>query len=129
VRLVTVVSLAALAACASDRGPAIVAGTSSAAAPNYELDCEAANTASNAQLHCVRTDTRTGDIVVVEPMRLPVSTGPTGAGQAPAGRFTTVCEATSTTDRADLYCVRMNTETGELLLVNLQKVGVVPPPS
>jgi hypothetical protein len=114
----------AVAAC-GQRGD----GTPAAAAPspNYELDCAPANTATSAQLQCVRTDTRTGDVLVVEYMRLPTSSGPTASGSAPAGRFTTVCDAASTDTRADFYCVRMNTETGEMLLVNLTKVGVLPP--
>jgi hypothetical protein len=114
----------ALAACGQrgDGSPTTVAPS-----PNYELDCAAANTATSAQLQCVRTDTRTGDVLVVEYMRLPASSGPTASGAAPAGRFTTVCDAASTDTRADFYCVRMNTETGEMLLVNLTKVGVLPP--
>lgn len=95
-------------------------------AANYELDCGAANTTNAAELHCVRTDTRTGEVVVVDHMKLPVSSGPTAAGTAPAGRFTTACAATSTEKRADFYCVRMNTETGELLLLNLQKADAFP---
>lgn len=60
-------------------------------------------------------------------MRLPVSSGSTATGAAPAGRFTTECGAISTDTRAEFVCVRMNTETGELLLVNLTKVNVFPP--
>jgi hypothetical protein len=102
--------------------------TSGASAANYELDCGAANTATAAQLHCIRTDTRSGDIVVVNYLKLPVSNGPTETGAAPAGRFTTSCSATSTDKQADFYCIRMNTETGELLLINLQKANVFPHP-
>lgn len=96
---------------------------------NYELDCAPANTATAAQLNCVRTDTRTGDILVIDYMKLPVSNGPTVTGTAPAGRFTTSCNSTSTEKRADFYCIRMNAETGELLLINLQKVSIFPPRS
>jgi hypothetical protein len=110
-----------VAACSGSGAPP---GSSPPA--NYELDCAAANTATAAQLHCVRTDTRSGDVVVVEYLKLPVSNGPTGAGTAPAGRFTTACGAPSTEKRADVYCFRMNTDTGELLLVNLQRAGVIP---
>ena len=117
-----VVGVALLVACKSSSGA--VGGSPP---PNYELDCAPANTANAAQLQCVRTDTRTGDIVVVDYMRLPASNGPTAAGMAPAGRFATVCDAASTATRADFYCIRMNTETGELLLINLQKVQVMPP--
>lgn len=112
-----------LAACSGR--PA--AGASPAA--NYELDCAATNTPTASQLNCVRTDTRTGDILVVDYMRLPISNGPTATDAAPAGRFTTACDATAMEKRADFYCIRMNTETGELLLVNLQKVSVFPPRS
>jgi hypothetical protein len=97
--------------------------------PNFELDCGATDTASATQLHCVRTDTRTGELLVVDYMRLPVSNGPTGTGTTAPGRFTTACQATATNDRADFYCIRMNTDSGELLLVNLTKVGTLPPKS
>lgn len=116
--------LIALAGCA-ERG----AASTAAPLPNFELDCAAANTNTASQVNCVRTDTRTGDVVVVDYMRLPVSQGPTATGAAIAGRFTTACASTSTSQRADFYCIRMNTETGELLLVNLTKVGVLPPKS
>lgn len=95
--------------------------------PNFELDCDASNTRNAAQVNCVRTDTRNGDIVVVDYMRLPVSNGPTATGASTPGRFTTACASTSMEQRADFYCIRMNTETGELMLLNLQKLGVLPP--
>lgn len=114
--------LLALVACSSRV-------TNSTSAANYELDCAPANTATASQLNCVRTDTRTGEILVIDYMKLPVSNGPTVTGTGPAGRFTTSCNSTSTEKRADFYCIRMNTETGELLLVNLQKVSVFPPRS
>lgn len=104
-------------------------GSSATPPANYELDCAATNTQTAAQLNCTRTDTRTGEVVVVEYMRLPVSNGPTTTGATTPGRFTSACAATSTEKRADFYCIRMNTETGELLLVNLQKVSVLPPKS
>lgn len=117
--LVALISLSA-AGCRAD-------ATAPAAAPaHYELDCASSDTATAAQLYCVRTDTRTGDILRVNHMALPASNGSTAAGNAPAGRFTTVCDATSTDTRSDFYCIRMNTDTGELLLVNLQKADVLP---
>lgn len=96
-------------------------------ARNYELACSASNTTNAAQLQCVRTDTRTGEVLVVDYMRLPSSNGPTATGGSTAGRFTTACGSPSTGQRADFICIRMNTETGELLLVNLPKTGVLPP--
>jgi hypothetical protein len=113
----------ALLGCAKQSGNA----SGSSGATNFELDCAASNTATAAQLNCTRTDTRTGDVVVVDYMRLPISNGPTATGASTPGRFTTACAATSTDKQADFYCVRMNTETGELMLINLQKVPVLPP--
>lgn len=102
---------------------------SSTPTANYELDCAPANTATAAQLNCVRTDTRTGEILVIDYMKLPISNGPTATDAGTAGRFTTSCDSTSTEKRADFYCIRMNTVTGELLLINLQKLSVLPPRS
>jgi hypothetical protein len=117
---VLIASIALLVGCAKQSG-----GSSPAA--NFELDCDATNTQNASQLNCVRTDTRSGEVIVVDYMRLPVSNGPTTTGATTAGRFTTGCAATSTDTRADFYCIRMNTETGELLLINLTKVPVTPP--
>lgn len=114
--------LVVLAACSAH-------ATSGMPVANFELDCASTNTPTAAQLNCVRTDTRTGDVLVIDYMRLPVSNGPTVASAGSAGRFTTSCDATSTEKRADFYCIRLNTETGDLLLVNLQKVSAFPPRS
>lgn len=95
--------------------------------PNFELDCESSDTATASELFCVRTDTRTGDILRVTYGQLPTSNGPTAAPEGRAGRFTTVCDATSTDTRSDFYCIRLDTDTGEMLLVNLQKVAAFPP--
>jgi len=113
------VILLALTACSGHM-------VSNSTAVNYELDCASTNTTTASQLNCVRTDTRTGEIVVVDYMKLPVSNGSTATDAAPAGRFTTACDSTSTEKRADFYCIRMNTETGELLLINLQKLNSFP---
>jgi len=95
--------------------------------PNFELDCRASNTATAAELFCVRTDTRNGSIVRVLHGSLPVSNGPTAVSVAePPGTYTTVCDATSTTTRSDLYCIRLNTRTGDMMLVNLQKIESIP---
>jgi hypothetical protein len=96
---------------------------------NFELDCSSSDTATAAQLYCVRTDTRTGDVLRVNYMNLPTSNGPTGETAGVPGRFTTQCAATSTDARSDFYCIRLNTDTGEMLLLNLQKVGSLPPTS
>lgn len=113
-----------LAACARDPG-APTAGAA-APAPAYTLACHASNTATSAQVHCVRTDTRTGDVVRVDHARLPISNGPTASAPAPAGRYQLACTATATDQRSDFYCVRLDTQTGDLMLINLLKVGQIP---
>jgi hypothetical protein len=95
-------------------------------AANFELVCDSANTATSAELQCVRNDTRTGDVVRIDYMQLPSTNGPTAAAASDPGTYTTACRATSMTSRADFYCIRMNTATGELMLINLQKVATIP---
>jgi hypothetical protein len=104
--------------------PAVAASTPRS--PNFELDCAPSNTSNAAVLFCVRTDTRSGEVLNVNIFALPVSTGSTKVGDGPAGRFTTTCDATSTNAHSDFYCVRMNTDSGEMVMVNLQKVGSIP---
>jgi hypothetical protein len=94
--------------------------------PNFELDCAPSNTSNAAVLFCVRTDTRSGEVLNVNIFALPVSTGSTRVGDGPAGRFTTTCAATSTDTHSDFYCARMNTDSGEMVMVNLQKIGSIP---
>jgi hypothetical protein len=111
---------ATLAACRQEKG-----GVPS---PNFELDCHSSNTATAAELFCIRTDTRNGDVLRVMHAKLPTSNGPTAVPQpSHPGKFTTACDATSTDTRSDLYCVRLDTETGEMMLINLQKVAAFPP--
>jgi hypothetical protein len=123
-RLSCAVALA-LAACKQGSSNVTVGGGGPAA--NFELDCHASNTATAAELFCVRTDTRSGDVLRVRHMSLATSNGPTALEKpGAAGRFTTECDATSTDTKSDLYCIRMDTDSGEMLLVNLQKVGSIP---
>jgi len=122
--------LCALVAAAGCRGtgssaPAAASGQTSAA-PNFELDCGAPTTSNASQMRCVRTDTRTGDVLVVDQMKLPVSNGPTASAADAPGTYTTACVATSMPNRADFYCLRLNTKTGDLLMINLPKVGTLP---
>jgi hypothetical protein len=93
---------------------------------NFELACDSADTASQTQLYCIRTDTRNGDVLRVDYNALPVSAGSTAGNQQDAETFTTVCHATSTNTTAELYCIRMNRVTGDMLLINLQQVGSLP---
>jgi hypothetical protein len=130
VGVVAVAALALLAASAVGCGKRESSASGNVAiVGNYDLDCASSNTATAAQLYCVRTDTRTGDVMRVNYMSLPTTEGRAAAAAATgaAGRFTTACAATSTDIRSDFYCIRMNTETGEMQLLNLQKTGVIPP--
>jgi hypothetical protein len=98
----------------------------SAAAPRFELDCDSSDTTTKTELFCVRSDTRSGEVLRIDKDRLPASNGPTAAAVGPPGLYTTVCDATSTDTRSDFFCIRLNTDTGELMMINLQKVGVFP---
>ena len=100
--------------------------TSAGAAPDFELHCGAPTTSNASQLRCVRVDTRTGDVLVVDQMKLPVSNGPTASAADAPGTYTAACAATSMPNRADFFCLRLNTRTGDLLMINLPKVGTLP---
>jgi hypothetical protein len=112
-----VIAVGALTACRDGGG---------AASPLFELDCDSSDTAKASHLFCVRTDTRNGEILRVNPLQLPTTSGSTAVAAGGPGRFTTVCDATVTDTHSDFYCIRLNTETGELVLINLQKVDIVP---
>lgn len=114
-----------LAACRGD--PSTPNVSTSAVVPNFGLSCVASNTASSAAVHCVRIDTRSGDILRIDYSRLPVSNGPTAAASGPPGRYQLACAATATDQRSDFYCVRLDTHSGDLMLINLLKVGQLPP--
>lgn len=120
--------MATTLAAACNGGAARSPGEPAAAAraPSFELACAASNTAATAAIFCVRTDTRNGDLLNVNYLALPPTNGSTKVSDNPPGRFTTVCTATSTTNHSDFYCVRMNTETGDMVLVNLQKLNAIP---
>lgn len=128
--LIAVLCAAALAACnppPAGAVPPVLGGPTAPPAPVFALSCHSASTATSRQVHCIRTDTRSGDVQRVNLEKLPVSNGPTAlAAPGPAGRFHTECVAASSEAQSDFYCVRLNTESGELLLVNLTKVPQTP---
>jgi hypothetical protein len=113
------IAVVALTAC-RDGG-----GAASRAAPAFELDCDSSNTATASQLFCVRTDTRNGEILRVNHLKLPTTSGSTAVAAGRPGLFTTVCNSTATNTHSDFYCIRLNTETGDMVLVNLQQVDLV----
>jgi hypothetical protein len=92
----------------------------------FDLSCAGSSTHTSGQAQCVRTDTRTGDIVHVEVSRLPVSNGRTEVAPGPDGRYKTACVAVNMAERSDFSCLRLNTESGEIMLVNLLKVPTFP---
>jgi hypothetical protein len=92
----------------------------------FEISCAGSSTHTSGQAQCIRTDTRTGDIVRVDISRLPVSNGRTEVAAAPVGRYQTACVAVNMAERSDFYCLRLDTESGEIMLVNLLKIPTFP---
>ena len=111
---------AALGACSS-RG-----GGREASSRRFELVCDSSDTRESSTLFCTRIDTRTGDVKRIDISKLSQSNGPTAAAEERDGTYQLVCDSTDTEARSDFRCVRINTETGELLLVGLPKVEVIP---
>jgi hypothetical protein len=101
-------------------------GGGGAPPPNFTLQCRSASTATSRNVHCIRTDTRSGAVERVALDKIPVSQGPTAVSAAPAGRYQTSCIAAQSDTQADFYCVRINTDSGEMLMINLQKVPTIP---
>lgn len=97
-------------------------------AARFHLQCRPSNTASVGEIHCIRTDTASGDVLKVEIFKLPVSQGPTGTSAGSNGRFQTECAAASTDTKSDFYCVRLDSETGDMMLINMQKIPPFPAP-
>jgi len=97
-----------------------------ARAPAFQLVCGSSDTKASTSLFCVRMDTRNGDVKRVAWDHIPVSQGPTKAADGPAGRYQLVCDATASETVSDFYCLRLDTESGEMMLVQLPKVGVIP---
>ncbi len=107
----------------------VVCAACSSSAPtdfNYELRCTASNTETESKLFCVRLDTRSGEVVRVDYAALPVSDGPTTAPVARAGTYALSCDATATKTRSDLYCLRLNRDSGEMLLLALPTLPRIP---
>lgn len=94
--------------------------------PRYELRCKSTDTADKTVFYCMRHDTRTGDVRRVDVERLPVTRGPTAVAEEAAGTYTLVCHATTTNVLANLYCLRLNTVTGDMVVIDLQKADTIP---
>lgn len=94
--------------------------------PNYQLVCDATSTPRDTDLHCVRHDTRTGEVkrVAIPSLKVAKVDGP--GPEDKAGTYQLACRSTSSNTRSDFFCFRLHTMTGELALVPLQSTGVVP---
>lgn len=110
----------------SCRGPEPTRGSELASDHAFDISCAGSSTHTSGQAQCIRTDTRTGDVVHVDISRLPVSNGRTAVAPAPEGRYKTACAAVNMAERSDFYCLRLNTESGEIMLVNLLKIPTFP---
>jgi hypothetical protein len=100
--------------------------TTSPGAANFQLVCDSSDTKERSSLFCVRIDSRNGDVQVVAVDKLPVSQGPTAAEARDPGTYQLECHATRNEATSDLFCLRLNRASGEMLLVALPKVGMVP---
>jgi hypothetical protein len=94
--------------------------------PNFDLVCDSTETAKQATLFCVRHDTRDGDVKVVDLNKIPRSQGSTAAAAGGGGRYKLVCRSADTPEQGDFRCVRLDTVSGDLLLVTLPKVDTIP---
>jgi len=115
VRRLALIGLVMVAACATKDQRGYVAG-------RFELACDSADTVEKSTLFCVRTDTRDGDVMVVDLDRLPITSGASKAAEAPAGTYQTVCDSTVTPQKSDFGCVRLDTRTGELVVLRLSEL-------
>lgn len=120
------VALCALLAASCSESPPVERRAGAPSQANFELVCRASNTRERAALFCMRHDTRNGDVVRIDYEKLPVSNGPTAAADGSAGRYQLECESTASDARADVYCIRLDTQTGDMLLIALPKLRVVP---
>jgi len=95
-------------------------------AGNFQLLCGSSDTPEESTLYCVRLDTRTGDVKRILWDHIPVSQGSTKASGGPAGSYQLTCHSTHSSNASDFYCLRLNTDNGEMMLINLNKVGSLP---
>lgn len=111
---VAALGLIVLAGCAKDGGR-VSAGP-------FTLACDSADTAQKSTMFCVRTDSRNGDVLVVDLDRLPITSGASRAADGPPGTYQTVCDSTVTPQKSDFGCVRLHTGTGEVVVLRLAEL-------
>jgi hypothetical protein len=92
------------------------------ARPAFALTCDSADTSTQSTLFCVRTDTRNGDAVVLDLAHVPLTTGDSKVADGPSGTFQTVCDSTNTAQKADFRCLRLDTRTGDVVMLRLAEL-------
>jgi hypothetical protein len=102
--------------------PAACAKDAAVSRPPFALACAAADTTTQSTLYCVRTDTRNGDVAVLDLAKLPLTTGPSKAADAPSGTYQTTCASTNTAQKSDFHCVRLDTRTGDVVMLRLAEL-------
>jgi hypothetical protein len=112
-----------LAAACGDRG-----GPGAAPPPRYTIACDSADTSDKSTLFCVRTDSRNGDVSVVDLDRLPITSGAARAADENDGTYQTVCDSTVTPQKSDFRCVRIHTRTGDVVVLRLAELPRWPRP-
>lgn len=106
-------ALVVLAACGKD---------AAAPRPTFTLTCDSADTATRSTLFCVRTDTRNGDAAIIDLAKVPLTTGDSKAADGPSGSYETVCDSTNTAQKSDFRCLRLDTRTGDVVMLRLAEL-------
>jgi hypothetical protein len=111
-------SIAAIATVAA--GCANAPGT--APPPRYQLACDGANTPQQATLFCIRLDSRSGEALVIDLDKLPVTAGASRALDEADATYRIECASTATAQRSDFRCLRLHTRTGEVVMLRLSEL-------
>jgi hypothetical protein len=127
VPLAVALSFACAMAVAGCRKDESAAETGGATGLRYDLVCDSSDTDKQSSLVCVRIDSANGDIKLLKNEKLPVLDGPTGAKEKPPGTYKVVCDSTDTPQHSEFHCLRIDRETGEVMVVRLPKMGTIPP--
>lgn len=96
-------------------------------APRFQLACDSADTSQASTLFCVRLDTRNGDALVIDLDKLPVTSGPSRATDEVDGTYVMACDSTVTPQHSDFRCLRLHTQTGEIVMLRLSELPHWPP--
>lgn len=119
----SVISSFALLAAGLAVGACTSPVTATAEGPGpFALACDSADTTQRSTLFCVRTDTRDGDVLVVDLETAPVTTGSSRATLDAAFTYQTVCDSTVTPEQSDFRCLRLNTRTGDIVVLRLSEL-------